>query len=139
MAHIACLGWGSLVWDPRELPIQRQWLDDGPFVKVEFLRRSRDGRITLVLDDSASISRSLWAVMDTADLDHAKEALRKREDISEKNAVKHVGAWSRGETGPSLIVELSQWAGSRGIDHVVWTALPHKFDGKKQAPNVEEV
>ena len=77
MALIACLGWGSLVWDPRELPIQRQWFADGPFVKVEFTRQSSDGRITLVLDSNSPPVRGLWAVMDDVDVNGAKEYLRK--------------------------------------------------------------
>lgn len=139
MAHIACLGWGSLIWDPGELPIQGQWFSDGPLVHVEFLRKSGDGRITLVLDRSASATRSLWALMDNTDLGQTKEALRKRENISKENEAKYIGAWSTDETGPCLIVELPQWAQSRGIDSVVWTALPPKFDERNQVPTVEDV
>jgi hypothetical protein len=38
-----------LIWDPRELPIQRQWFEDGPLVPLEFARQSNDGRMTFVI------------------------------------------------------------------------------------------
>jgi len=140
MRVIACLGWGSLVWDPRALPIQRQWFTDGPFAQVEFLRQSADQRITLVLDSSASRVRSLWAVMDAMTVDEAKEALRSREGIPNSNAGADIGAWSVGDAAPLLIVDLPQWAASRGVDSVVWTALPCKFNGENgRRPTVEEV
>lgn len=126
---IACLGWGSLVWDPRELPIQRQWFADGPFVRVEFARKSSDGRITLVLASSALLVRSLWAVMDCADLETAQEALRKREGNIE---LSKVGTWKQGENPPALIPNLPQWVVSRGVQSVIWTALPPNF--KSQEP-----
>jgi hypothetical protein len=140
MPVVACLGWGSLVWDPRELPVRPEWFTDGPFVKVEFLRQSRDGRMTLVLDPSASVVPSLWVVMETPGISEAREALREREDIPESNATKHIRAWSEGDTAPPLVLQLPQWAKSRGIDSVVWTALPPKFGNEnRRVPTVEEV
>src|SRR5437879_5422736 len=136
MPLIACLGWGSLIWDPRELPVQRQWFSDGPFIKVEFVRQSTDGRITLVLDANATPVRSLWAVMDIADLNVAKEALRRRERAKPTD----IESWSRGQPSPPLILQLPQWAESHGLESVIWTALSSRFnqtDG--QTPNVEQV
>lgn len=139
MTRIACLGWGSLVWDPRDLPIQREWFRDGPFVQVEFTRKSEDGRITLVLEHSARDVRSLWALMDSPDLAYAREALRCREGISRKNEGQHIGNWSSGDPSPTSIPDLSSWAVANTIDHVVWTALSSKFDATLQTPTAEQV
>jgi hypothetical protein len=129
-SSIACLGWGSVVWDPRALPIQRQWFADGPLVKVDFLRQSRDDRITLVLHESAWLVRSLWAVVALDDLTAARKSLAAREGVPEKNMLRHIGAWARGDVGPDCIIELGPWAESRGLESVVWTNLPPKFKGE---------
>lgn len=137
MTVIACLGWGSLIWDPRELPIQRNWFDDGPLIHVEFVRKSKDGRITLVLEPTETPVRSLWAVMDTTDIATAREALRKRESCNSND----IGSWAAGEASPQLVLGLPEWAHARGIDAVVWTALPPKFGDPNtgNAPTEEEV
>lgn len=139
MTTIACLGWGSLVWSPQELAIQRQWFDDGPFIYVEFARQSQDGRITLVLTQTENPVRSLWAVMDTTDLASAKTNLRKREGISEKNEGRHIGNWSAGQPSPALVPGLAEWAVAHGVAHVVWTNLPPKFDRAEATPSAEQV
>jgi hypothetical protein len=135
MAVIACLGWGSLVWDPRELPIHRQWFVDGPFVRVEFARQSKDGRITLVLDESATPVRSLWAGVDTASLAQAKGALQAREGCAKAD----IATWQRGEAAPDLVLELPKWAEAHGVEAVVWAALPAKFNDTVRTPTCEEV
>ena len=139
MTTIACLGWGSLIWDPRDLPIQRTWFKDGPFIPVEFARQSTDGRITLVLVPTATPVRSLWAVMDATDIGSARTALSERENISPKNEHSLIGSWSSGQASPNLIHGLPEWAESRGVNHVVWTALPPKFNEAKQTPSQEQV
>lgn len=136
---IVCLGWGSLVWDSRELPIQRTWFEDGPFVPVEFARQSDDGRITLVLEPTARLVRCLRAVMDATEVPIARRALRDRENILEKNEATGIGSWSVGQPSPAFIQALPDWAISRGVHHVVWTALRAKFNRKKQTPTQDQI
>ena len=138
MNAIACLGWGSLVWDPRELPIQRCWFSDGPLVPVEFVRKSDDGRVTLVIEASALPVRSLWAVMDGTDLASARDALRKREGIPPSKA-EEIATWTLGDAAPSLLPTLPQWASSRGVQSVVWTNLKAKFGTQTNPPTADQV
>lgn len=129
MQTIACLGWGSLVWDTRELPTRSGWFASGPLAPVEFLRQSKDGRITLVIAEGVQPVRVLWALMDVTNIEDGRHALGAREQIPAKNHSKHVGAWQRADGAPpAAIPSLDQWAASWGVDGVVWTALPPKFD-----------
>ncbi len=137
MTRIAVLGWGSLIWDPRDLPIQREWFKDGPLVQVEFVRQSKDNRITLVLEENALPVRTLWAVMDCTKMEDATESLWNREGRPKR---KHICKWSKGEPLPGLIHGLETWAASCGVEGVIWTGLPPKFQGKDEVtPTIEQV
>lgn len=125
---IACLGWGSLVWEPRELPILRRWFEDGPFVHVDFLRKSDSGRVTLVLHETAWPIRSCWATMGLSDLDSAKTALATREGTLRKGVANDIASWSRGDPSPTNIRELPTWAEAHALDSVIWTNLPPKWE-----------
>lgn len=139
MATIACLGWGSLVWNPRDLPIRRAWFEDGPLIRVEFSRESGDKRITLVLDAAGSVVRSLWTIMDTSDIAEAREQLRAREGVSKENLNKHIGCWSLGKESPDHVFDLQSWAEGNGIGHVIWTALPPKIGTSAARPDEDQV
>ena len=135
MAIVACLGWGSLVWDPRSLRIQRAWFADGPFARVEFVRQSRDDRITLVLERNAIPVRTLWAVMDCTQVDEARRSLCAREGCNSND----IGVWARNDESPSLILDLPQWAQANGVDFVIWTGLSPKFRNDGVVPSSDEV
>jgi hypothetical protein len=125
--NIACLAWGSLVWNPRDLPIQRRWFDDGPFAPVEFTRQSRHGRITLVIDEHAEPVRLLWARMTLSDVEKAMEALSKREGITASDWKSRIGNWRTSDPAPRTMPSLSAWAQARGLDAVIWTALGPQY------------
>ncbi len=136
---IACLGWGSLVWAPKGLPLRSQWFSDGPSIRVEFVRQSgkEHGRITLVLLSSVDEVTSRWAEMDSEDPEVAREQLRLREG---RPLRRHIGLWRDGEPEPGSLPGLSEWAAARGVDAVIWTDLPPKFQGEEgRIPSVEEV
>ena len=139
VSMIACLGWGSLIWDPRELPIRHGWFEDGPLVRVEFLRKSKDGRVTLVLHDSAKHVRSLWALMTVADVGDARRKLAERECISSNQVETSTGHWPGGDQGSPCILNIDAWAKCRGVDHVIWTKLRPRWNGEKNCPSSERV
>lgn len=136
---IACLGWGSLVWDPRELPVQDKWFEDGPLLRVEFARQSSDGRLTLVLLPTVTEVRSLWAPFSVSEVAQARKALGKREGLSEKNHEKHIAVWSTTDKPDLEPSSIRAWAQGLGLKAVVWTALPPRFrDEDGRIPTVEE-
>ncbi len=114
---IACLGWGSLVWAPRELPVASPWHSDGPRLPVEFARKSQDGRITLVLVEGAATVPVLWCELQSSTPEDARLSLADREGISRKNASRLIGMWSATtKVGGSPADTIGDWAKARGID-----------------------
>lgn len=128
---IACLGWGSLIWDPRDLPILDPWFSDGPLLPIEFARHSKGDRITLVIVPGLPHVRVLWALMSVDTLEDAKVQLTKREGISIGNISKSIGWWSKTcDFQNQYAQNIGKWAEMMDLDAVVWTALRPKFMGE---------
>lgn len=136
--RIACLAWGSLTWDPRELKhvLAGDWSLDGPLLPVEFARASDsgEGRLTLVLVEGVREVAVLWARMQVPDVATAKEVLRVREGCRDVG----VGSWP-GDDSRLGYMSIQEWAQRQELDHVVWTALGPLFNGRRgQAPSSPE-
>jgi len=137
---IVCVGWGSLVWDPRDLPIKSDWHLDGPDLPVEFCRQSDNGRITLVLVPGAAAVTTLWCELDAATLADAVAKLAAREGITAKNIAGRIGRWPETNAQNPVVPDgLQKWAQERKIDGVVWTALGPRFDGRNVTPTHEQI
>lgn len=134
---IICLGWGSLIWCQKTLPVCGSWQSDGPALPVEFARESRDKRITLVLCDKCPVIPVLWAELEVASLDEARDALATREGVSN---VRSIGYWGPDAAGDHLgTAAIGDWAGQRGVAGVVWTALRPKIGEEFRVPSEAEV
>ena len=64
--------------------------------------------------------------MDADDLEIARQHLGRRERIPRKRRHDSIGAWP--ESSPECIVGLDNWARSKQLDAVVWTALDANFN-----------
>ncbi len=135
MATIACLGWGSLIWDDsRPFPIAGNWQLGGPLLPLEFARRSINGCLTLVIHERAPPSPTRWARLPAATLDEAAEALRRREGAWPEG----IGHWP-GANSYLFAPLIGEWAQSKQLHGVVWTALPPKWNRENgRAPTPEE-
>ena len=131
--RVACLGWGSLLWDPRTLPMAEPFRAEGPKLPIEFSRVSSDGRVTLVIDPSAPAMQTYCVRMAVSDLDEAIGELGRREKIAPERHRDWVGVQTRsqpertaGETADRERGEIVRWLDSAPFDAVVWTALPSR-------------
>jgi hypothetical protein len=132
---IAVLGWGSLVWDQRELPTKGSWEEDGPLLPLEFSRVSKDGRLTLVIDlVNGKPTKTCYALSSRTDLVDAVADLRDREGT----VANRIGYLNIIDRTDSLVIyqdqdqvdvfeKIKEWAVSSNFDAVVWTALPSQF------------
>lgn len=144
---IACLGWGSLIWEPKDLPVEPPWFEDGPILPIEFIRKSNDERITLVVDtDSDQPVRVLWALMFTESTDEAREFLRQREFPKSKkqdfDLSKKIPMVTKDEkvADGSIKGTVQNWLKEKDLDAVIWTGLSWNktaFEGKR--PNAKQV
>ncbi|WP_130587180.1 hypothetical protein [Qipengyuania flava] len=139
---IACLGWGSLIWSPRNLPLAGDWLGDGPELPIEFSRVSADGRLTLAITEGAKPLTVLWAELKVSSIDRGVEALAEREGISERNFNSSIGLWSNSRCSRHKEAnQVGDWASQRGIEAVIWTALKPGLekDSRGVVPSLSDV
>jgi len=131
--NIAILGWGSLIWDPRELPHYGPWKTGGPVLPIEFSRVSKDGRLTLVIDPAGPPVPTRFALSPRTDITDAVEDLRKREGTIRKWIgffVAATGASSRQQFPEQVDINgvLREWCAAQQIGECAWTALTANFN-----------
>lgn len=139
--RIAIIGWGSLVWDPRELAIETRWRP-GPQLPVEFARVAKNGRATLALAGDV-YSSAFWALSSHETFEAACENLRQREGSNSRDIhFTENGQLQTGDDKPkhedSMDVASTVHGWTRdtpGIDGAVWTGLPQNhFDPDLDLP-----
>ena len=132
---IAILGWGSLIWDPRDLPREGPWERPGPWVPLEFSRVSLDCRLTLVIDRaSGDDCETCYAVSPRADLDAAVEDLTMREETN-RSKIGFVDLESHGTLGCEQTAQVIRaWAREHHFEGVVWTGLQPNFEERTGTP-----
>lgn len=131
---IICLGWGSLIWDSRDLGKEESdWQTDGPSLPIEFTRISNNGRVTLIIDEEADLVPVLWCHLDQNDLGEAITLLSQREGTLEKKISRiEVSQLPSGRTEKSIVT----WLKSKGFDAAIWTGLSYKTVTR---PSVEDI
>ena len=127
---IAILGWGSLIWQPKELKFDTNigWEENGPVLPIEFARISKDGRLTLVITANGTDVPTLYSVSSFDNLNLAVLNLKKREGTNEK----YIGSYNKSKDEFSPIEfpykdNIKNWIQTTDFDGVIWTNLPEKW------------
>lgn len=128
---IAILGWGSLIWQPKDLKFDANigWKENGPILPIEFARISTDGRLTLVITPNGTEVPTLYSVSSFDSLDLAVLNLAVREGSGRKT----IGDYdkTKDEFSPidfPLKENIKTWITSTDFDGVIWTNLPENWE-----------
>ena len=139
--RISVVGWGSIVWDRRDLAIAANFEPTGPRLPVEFCRVSRDGRLTLVIDEVLGVPCITYSAVSAFDnLEGAIESLRDREGMPNTRGVGFTiprcdkQSVRAAERHPQVVKTIAAWAIAKGFDAAIWTALGSNFAEKANAP-----
>ncbi|MGE0589862.1 MAG: hypothetical protein AB7O48_14895 [Cyclobacteriaceae bacterium] len=132
---IAVLGWGSLVYDPRQLRINKSignngWCEDGPRLPIEFARISHNKRLTLIVFPEADLINTYWAESLDTELMVAMENLRDREGMPTVDRIGFVDLISVTRSAFSShddLQRIESWAHEKSFDSVIWTGLKSNF------------
>jgi hypothetical protein len=139
--RIAILAWGSLVRDPKELALATEFRPNGPSLRLAFSRISRDGRLTVVIDEENGMpSGTFGAISAFAQLDAAIENLRLREGMPDVQGIGFVDrpAGKRADVSlqrhPLSLQVIEAWVAASGYDAAIWTALAANFRDRTRRP-----
>ena len=120
MTMIAVLGWGSLVWDPRDLRAAAPFAPNGPLLPIEFCR-SGDGRLTLVIDETfGAVCTTYSAPSAIDDLDAAIENLRVREGMQNARGVGFVELASGKQSDVAIATPSESCRDNRSLGAIEW-------------------
>lgn len=135
---IAILGWGSLIWDPRELGERiGPWLRPGAVLPIEFSRISSGDRLTLVIDEQHGVWVPTQYTLSTRlTLEEAILDMSAREGTTQPDAIGFVDR--RDDTRRSRSDHISDiittWLIEQSLDAAVWTDLATNFASRRRVP-----
>ena len=121
---IACLAWGSLIWNPAFNSNVKAWHEDGPYLPIEFCRAENDSGLTPVICMNALHSQVMWSALAIDSIEKASDALRECESIS-STRFNGIGSMVANSLDSGSI---GRWCIEKEVDAIVWIALPPKFD-----------
>lgn len=137
---IAILGWGSLLWDhrPEFDRYHDDWMDDGPFLKLEFSRisDSRLGALTLVIDsENGTACRVAYTMSSRTDPEDAICDLRCREaTVCTMIGYAFLDGSRKQARDKTSLATIQKWARPKKIDVVIWADLASNFKEKCGRP-----
>ena len=128
----AILGWGSLLWQPKDLQFDKEigWSENGPKLPIEFARISKDGRLTLVITKDVKEVKTYFAISNYKTLEEAVLNLAVREGCGRKQ----IGSYDKSKDTFSKEVffekNILDWIKNTNIDAVIWTNLGENWEVK---------